>query len=282
VIDEHSGEHGRTQSNEQGRAQGDEQPEHAIDEQASQAGGQSQGDGSQADGSQAGGSQADGSQADRQSQADGSQADEQSQAKRRGSFWRELPILLAVAVVVAVVVRAFVLQTFYIPSPSMEHTLDVNDRVLVNKLVYDFRSPHRGEVVVFEAPQIWNRGTEGEDFIKRVIGVGGDRVVCCDAQGRITVNNQPLDEDYLFSQDGVSDAPAEEPFEVTIPEGRLWVMGDHRSASGDSLEHFRGSRDPIESTISTDAVVGRAFVVFWPVNRAKWLSVPDTFDAVPD
>jgi signal peptidase I len=208
--------------------------------------------------------------------------DEQSKAKRRGSFWRELPILLGVAIVVAIVVRAFVLQTFYIPSPSMEHTLDINDRVLVNKLVYDFRSPHRGEVVVFEAPQDWSSSTEGEDFIKRVIGVGGDRVVCCDAQGRIKVNDKPLDEKYLYSDGGVTDPPAEEPFDITVPDGRLWVMGDHRSASGDSLEHYEQSRDLNESTIKEGAVVGRAFVVFWPVNRAKWLSVPNTYDDVPD
>jgi signal peptidase I len=211
------------------------------------------------------------------------QPDGQSKAKRRSSFWRELPILLGVAIVVAFVVRAFVLQTFYIPSPSMEHTLDVNDRVLVNKLVYDFRSPHRGEVVVFEAPRPWRDTAEGEDFIKRVIGVGGDHVVCCDDKGRITVNDQPLDENYVYSQDGVADPPAEEQFDITVPKGRLWVMGDHRSASKDSLEEYRTTgQDLTESTIPTDAVVGRAFVVFWPVNRAKWLSVPNTFDDVPD
>ena len=110
--------------------------------------------------------------------------DEQTE-KRRGSFWRELPILLGVAILVAVLVRAFVLQTFYIPSPSMEHTLNVLDRVLVNKLVYDFREPRRGEIVVFKAPQDWQSGTEGEDFIKRIIGVGGDHVVCCDDQQRL-------------------------------------------------------------------------------------------------
>ena len=108
--------------------------------------------------------------------------------KKRGSFWRELPILLGVAIVVAILVRAFVLQTFYIPSESMEHTLNINDRVLVNKLVYDFRDPRRGEIVVFNSPQSWRGDPSETDFIKRVIGVGGDRVVCCDAQHRLTVN----------------------------------------------------------------------------------------------
>jgi len=121
--------------------------------------------------------------------------DEQT-AKRRGSFWRELPILLGVAILVAVLVRAFVLQTFYIPSPSMEHTLNVLDRVLVNKLVYDFRDPKRGEIIVFKAPDDWQSGAEGEDFIKRIIGTPGDNVVCCDAQERLVVNGVVADSTF--------------------------------------------------------------------------------------
>jgi len=208
--------------------------------------------------------------------------DEQT-GKKPGSFWRELPILLGVAILVAILVRYFVLQTFYIPSPSMEHTLNINDRVLVNKLVYDFRSPHRGEIIVFKAPEQWRNQPEGEDFIKRVIGVGGDRVVCCDARQRILVNGEALDEEYVYrAQDGTQDPPAKETFDVTVPAGRLWVMGDHRSASGDSLQHFiETDSDMAESTIPEGEVVGRAFVRFWPLSRATWLSVPTTFDAVP-
>ncbi|MEV4760467.1 signal peptidase I [Micromonospora sp. NPDC049559] len=208
--------------------------------------------------------------------------DEQTdKPKPRSSFWRELPVLLGVAILVAVLVRAFVLQTFYIPSESMQHTLEIYDRVLVNKLVYDFRAPHRGEVIVFKAPREWSGNPNGEDFIKRVIGVGGDRVVCCDAQERIMVNGHPLDEPYIFSQNGVRDPAADEEFDITVPAGRIWVMGDHRSASGDSLEHWEQSENITLATISEDSVVGRAFTVFWPVNRAKWLSVPSTYDAVP-
>jgi signal peptidase I len=208
--------------------------------------------------------------------------DEQTE-KRRGSFWRELPILLGVAILVAFLVRAFVLQTFYIPSPSMEHTLNVLDRVLVNKLVYDFRDPRRGEIVVFKAPGNWQSGTEGDDFIKRVIGVGGDHVQCCDDKQRLVINGQALDEPYIYTDaDGTQDPAADESFDITVPRGRIWVMGDHRSASGDSLEHWQQSQDINEATITDDSVVGRAFTIFWPVNRADWLSVPKEFAAIPD
>ncbi|MEH0932350.1 signal peptidase I [Micromonospora sp. CPCC 205558] len=207
--------------------------------------------------------------------------DEQTD-KPRSSFWKELPILLGVAILVAVLVRAFVLQTFFIPSPSMENTLKIDDRVLVNKLVYDFRSPHRGEVIVFKAPTAWSGNPDGEDFIKRVIGIPGDHVVCCDPQERLMINGKSLDEPYIFSMDGIRDKPADQEFDITVPEGRLWVMGDHRSASGDSLEHWQQSQqDIMEATIPEDDVVGRAFTVFWPVNRATLLSVPDGFDGIP-
>ncbi len=208
--------------------------------------------------------------------------DEQT-AKRRGSFWRELPILLGVAILVAVLVRAFVLQTFYIPSPSMEHTLNVLDRVLVNKLVYDFRDPRRGEIIVFKAPDDWQSGAEGEDFIKRIIGTPGDHLVCCDSQKRLMINGVSLDEPYIYKDaDGRQDDAADQEFDITVPAKRLWVMGDHRSASGDSLEHYGETSDIQEATIPVDSIVGRAFTVFWPVKRATWLTVPDGFDKIPD
>ncbi|MGX6604175.1 signal peptidase I [Micromonosporaceae bacterium Da 78-11] len=208
--------------------------------------------------------------------------DEQTE-KRRGSFWRELPILLGVAILVAVLVRAFVLQTFYIPSPSMEHTLNVLDRVLVNKLVYDFRDPRRGEIIVFKAPTEWQSGTEGEDFIKRIIGVPGDHIVCCDDQHRLMINGHSLDEPYIYRDaDGTQDAAADKEFDITVPKDRLWVMGDHRSASGDSLEHWEETGEIDKSTIEESSIVGRAFTVFWPVGRATWLTAPDGFDSVPD
>lgn len=194
--------------------------------------------------------------------------------KSSRSFWVELPILVVVAVLVAVVVRTFLVQTFYIPSESMERTLLINDRVLVNKVVYELRDPERGEVVVFEPPTNWAAGPGKDDYIKRVIGVGGDRVVCCDADSRITVNGTALDEPYIFP----GNKPADRPFDVTVPKGRIFVMGDHRAASADSRAH----QDFDSGTIPLDRVVGRAFVIFWPLDRAGSLSAPSTFAAVPE
>jgi signal peptidase I len=210
------------------------------------------------------------------------ETEEHQDAKSKSAFWKETAILLGVAVLVAVLVKAFIVQTFFIPSGSMEHTLNIDDRVLVNKLVYDFRDPERGEVVVFEAPDEWKSVPNEEDFIKRVIGLGGDHVVCCDAEGRITVNDKALDESYLFrNAAGTADAPSRDAFDVVVPDGRLWVMGDHRSESGDSRELYTRSGDVVRSTVPVDAVIGRAFVLFWPLGRGSWLTVPDTFNDIP-
>jgi signal peptidase I len=202
--------------------------------------------------------------------------------KSRVAFWKELAILVGVAVLVAFVVRTFLVETFYIPSGSMEHTLNINDRVLVNKIVYDFRDPERGEIVVFVAPDSWRSVPSDKDFIKRVIGVAGDHVVCCD-NGRITVNDVPLNEEsYLHVDDfGVQDPPSRDIFNIFVPEGRLWVMGDHRNESGDSRDNWVRTNDVVQATIPVDAVVGRAFVLFWPPSRGSWLSVPDTFHDIP-
>jgi signal peptidase I len=202
--------------------------------------------------------------------------------KKVRSFWTELPILLVMAVAVAFLVRAFVVQTFFIPSPSMEHTLTKNDKVLVNKLVYDFRHPHRGEVIVFVSPMSWRSDPSEKDFIKRVIGVPGDHITCCDGQGRIMVNGRPLDEPYIApNSDHTGQQAAPETFDIVVPPGRLWVMGDNRYSSADSLQNWRSNNDMQQATIPIDSVVGRAFVLFWPFDRGTWLSVPPTFDSVP-
>ncbi|MCW2881165.1 MAG: Signal peptidase I-like protein [Sphaerisporangium sp.] len=216
--------------------------------------------------------------------------------EKKGSFWRELPVLVVVALVLALIIKSFVIQAFYIPSESMENTLLVNDRVLVNKLVYHTRDIARGDIVVFSGVDSWASeidvpapsnpvagffrwvGTAfgvvpGEkDYIKRVIGVPGDTVKCCDAKGRITVNGVALDEKaYLYPDD----QPSQKFFEIKVEKDRLWVMGDHRSVSLDSRSH---QGDPGGGAIPADKVVGRAFVIVWPFSRATTLSIPDTFN----
>jgi signal peptidase I len=204
--------------------------------------------------------------------------------RQHGSLWRELPVLIVIAVLVAVTIRVFVLQTFWIPSGSMEHTLDINDRVLVNKISYDFRSPHRGEVIVFRSPVSWRTDPAEKDFIKRVIALGGDHITCCDRAGRISVNGHALDETpYLYrGADGAQEPPSDGRFDVRVPTGRIWVMGDHRLESGDSREHYLQTRDPVEATIPASSVIGDAFAIYWPPSRMRFLGVPRTFDKVPD
>ena len=215
-------------------------------------------------------------------------------AKKR-SFWREFPILVAIALVLAVVIKTYAIQAFWIPSGSMENTLEINDRVLVNKIVYHTRPIHRGDIVVFNGDGSWDPGpipTNGNVFqqfangfasmfgfghpgdilIKRVIGLPGDHVACCDAQGRVTVNGVALNEgSYLYP----GDSPSEQRFNIVVPPGRLWVMGDHRLVSDDSRDHMG---DPGGGTIPESAVVGRAFVIIWPISRWRILPIPATFE----
>jgi len=215
--------------------------------------------------------------------------------RRKRSFWREFPILVVIALLLAVVIKTYVVQAFFIPSGSMENTLEINDRVLVNKLVYDVRSIHRGDIVVFNGDGSWDPGTvpvdtnfavkfaqgfasmfgfghPGDILIKRVIGLPGDHVACCDAQGRVTVNGVPLSEQsYLYP----GNVPSEIRFSIVVPPGRLWVMGDHREISDDSRDH---QQDPGGGTVPESAVVGRAFVIIWPPSRWRFLPIPGTFE----
>jgi signal peptidase I len=224
---------------------------------------------------------------------------EPQRGRRRGkrrpnmSWWVELPILLVFALVLALLIKSFVVQAFFIPSSSMENTLEIGDKVLVNKLVYDFRSIHRGDVVVFNGDGSWDpvpaqpapllsrlwdsiSGLFGtapgvHDYIKRVIGIPGDHVACCNRHGQVTVNGVPLSEkSYLFP----GDSPSEQRFSIIVPPGRLWVMGDHRSVSWDSRGHMS---DPGNGTIPENHVVGRAFVIVAPISRWRILPIPATF-----
>ncbi len=216
---------------------------------------------------------------------------------RKRSFLRELPVTLVAALLISLLIKTFLVQAFLIPSESMEDTLLVHDRVIVNKLADKPDEIHRGDVVVFRDPGGWlpdektddvdvrgliHRGlvfvgiapsASARDLVKRVIGVGGDTVVCCDSQKRVTVNGVPLDESsYLYPGDRAT--PSQAAFNVRVPQGRLWVMGDHRSESADSRFHLG---DPGGGFVPVSDVVGRAFARVWPLSRAGWLKQPATF-----
>ena len=232
-----------------------------------------------------------------------------AKARKRRSFWRELPVLIIVALLIALLIKSFVVQAFFIPSGSMENTLQIDDKILVNKLVYHFRSIQPGDVVVFDGAGSWTpepashpssnpivraydvtlkplfeavAGLFGTapgqtDFIKRVIGVPGDHVVCCNAQGLVTVNGVALHEQsYLYPGETPSEAPAgySGRFNIIVPPGRLWVMGDNRAVSDDS--RLRQS-DPGHGTITESSVIGRAFMIVWPPSRWRILPIPSTF-----
>jgi signal peptidase I len=211
---------------------------------------------------------------------------------RKGSLLRELPLLIVVALVVSLFIKSFLVQFFYIPSGSMENTLQVNDRVAVNKLPFFSEEINRGDVVVFRDPDSWlpeaSTPTEStirtkirdglvlvgvlpnpakQFLVKRVIGVAGDRIVCC-TDKKITINGTPVDEPYIFKGNN----PSEMTFDITVDPGKIWVMGDHRSASADSRFH---QDDINKGQVPLSRVTGRVFGVIWPFNSAKLVpSIP--------
>src|SRR5579875_229494 len=249
-----------------------------------------------------------------------------AKAHRKAPWW-ELPVLVVVAIGIAILVKTFVVQPFYIPSDSMEQTLHGcpgchGDRILVNKLIYDFRDPHPGDIVVFHAPPGWNdeppvrppsnpvlralRGfgqligfvpPDGLILVKRVIAVGGQTVEG-DARGNVFISNhgpqgpwRKLNEPYVYApkRSWITPTKMEEPFgPVTVPKGRLWVMGDHRTDSADSRFHCilggpeTTSQDrhcnPYSSTVPVSDVIGKAFVIAWPPSRWRTLGTPATFE----
>jgi signal peptidase I len=250
-----------------------------------------------------------GSHARRDEAAPGGRAErrrvaQRAKRRRRRSAAREVPLIILVALLIALAIKMFLVQAFVIPSGSMEQTIKVGDRVVVDKLTPWFGSkPQRGDVIVFKDPDHWLRaeGAVGksdgpvvikqvkgaltfigllpsdrdQDLIKRVVGVGGDRVVCCDKGGRVTVNGTPITESYLYP----GNAPSRMRFDVTVPSGRLFVMGDHRADSADSRYHMDG---PFQGTIPEDRVVGRALAIAWPFGHWRTLEERDTYASVPD
>jgi signal peptidase I len=232
--------------------------------------------------------------------------------KRQLPLWQETILLLGIALVLAVVIKAFFVQAFYIPSESMEPGLVKNDRILVEKVSYwGGGSPQRGDVVVFKDPGGWLSGAEsagptnritqvmakiglypqGGHLVKRVIGVAGDTVHCCDDQGRIEVNGQPLNEDDYVRND--KNLECNGPMTGTcdwtagpIPEGHIFVMGDNRGHSADSTVHMCSKQAtdcvPGDEFVPVDLVVGKVFVLLWPRDHFRWITRPDTFADVPD
>jgi len=223
---------------------------------------------------------------------------EPATGKRKRS-WRQLMTIVVSAIIIMLLIKAFVVQVYRIPSASMEDTLLTGDRVLVSKMVYHFRGIDRGDIVVFSGQGSWGTTTGAPDpalpadpvlralddvlgdigvystqtyYIKRVIGLPGDHVMCC-TNGKLTVNGVPLDEkSYLFP--GAS--PSAQPFNVTVPPGRLWVMGDNRAISDDSRGHMFGG-SPDDGTIPENEVAGRAFLIIWPLSQFGDLPIPGTF-----
>ena len=225
--------------------------------------------------------------------------EKKKEPRKRGllvSIVREAGIVLALSLVIATLIRLFVVQAFLIPSGSMEDTLRVGDRVAVSKFTTVFGDVERGDVVVFEDPGGWLTGAEAPDppsggvgrairnglefvgvlpndaqghLIKRVIGVGGDTVTCCDDDGRLRVNGEPIDESgYLFP----ANEPSQQEFEVSLEAGELYVMGDHRANSRDSR---------VNGPVAEDLVVGRAVAVIWPTSHWTTLPGSDAFEDVP-
>jgi len=218
-------------------------------------------------------------------------------SKKPMPLWQETILLLGLALVLAIIIKSLFVQAFYIPSPSMEPQFVKNDRILVQKVSYwGSASPSRGDIVVFEDPGGWLDSADsatpgspvtrlmekiglyptGGHLVKRVIGTGGDRVVCCDAKGRITVNGKALNEKSYLPK---GTAPSQVKFDVKVPKNHLWMMGDNRGFSYDSRGHMGG---PGGGFVAQDLVVGKVFALIWPWSRAEFIHRPATFDDIPD
>lgn len=218
-------------------------------------------------------------------------------------FLRDLVVIVVVAVLASFLIKTFLVRSFFIPSPSMVNTLEVHDRILVNELVPGLVPLQRGDVVVFEDPGGWLLGEQaappatpvqagGEwvlslvglstqdannHLVKRVIGLPGDRVACCNALGQLSVNGTPVKEPYAVKPVGTARV-SKDDFDTVVPAHDLWVMGDNRYNSADSRYH---PDTPLKGFVPESDVVGRAFVISWPLARWTWLTnYPNTFAGV--
>jgi signal peptidase I len=214
-------------------------------------------------------------------------------------FIRDIILIFLAAIIISVGIKTFLIRSFYIPSSSMENTLQVQDRIIVNQLIPDLFDVEHGDIVVFKDPGGWlnpvpqepraplveavdwllsavglSAPDSNDHLIKRVIGLPGDEVACCNAFGQMSVNGMPLDEPYLKLPDKVTKV-SKDDFAVTVPDNSLWVMGDNRYNSCDSRCNTSG---PTEGFVPLDHVVGRAFLVSWPTQNWSWLdNYPQTF-----
>ena len=215
--------------------------------------------------------------------------------RRKRTFLQEFPVLVVIALVVSLFIKTFIVQFFYIPSGSMENTLQIDDRVAVNRIPFIANDIKRGDVVVFRDPDNWLPAADIVDspfviaklksalvavgvlpnpakqyLVKRVVGVAGDRVICCTNTGKITVNGKEMNEPYIFA----GNVPSDMNFDVKVPKGKLWVMGDHRSASADSRFH---QEDINKGFVPVSRVTGRVLAVIWPI---KNISLVPNVDAL--
>ncbi|ALJ20328.1 signal peptidase I [Microbacterium sp. No. 7] len=239
--------------------------------------------------------------------SDTASGSEAAPRRARRSVWpllRDIVVIVLVAIVVSFVVKTFVVRSFYIPSGSMQQTLEIEDRIFVDELTPRFTGYDRGDVVVFRDPGGWLPVTprtqqtpwEGavdwllslvglsasdskDHLVKRVVGLPGDHVVCCNPIGQVMVNDVPIDETPYLNLDPGQSVPAKKEFDVTVPEGALWVLGDNRDHSRDSRYNVD---QPTHGFVPLDNVVGRAFLITWPLNRIGFIDGHhDVFAGVP-
>jgi len=239
--------------------------------------------------------------------AEGSRRSQRQTERRKRSaalFLRDVLVILVIAILASFLIKTFLIRSFYIPSASMENTLEINDRIIVNQLEPTIFPLAHGDVVVFRDPGGWlppqtepqqpplvaalewalsivglSAPDSNDHLIKRVVGLPGDHVTCCNALGQMSVNGVPLDEPYVKLPSGVSKV-SELDFDVTVPDGFLWVMGDNRYNSRDSRYN---TDKPGDGFVPLGNVVGRAFVISWPLERWSWLSdYPEVYRGVEE